>query len=950
MAITSGFWNSLAGDRKYNSEELSTFAAFITSGLTCVIYGYGNMFRATNGNGRQVIIKSGKAFVADHYQFYNQATSLFYVINDSDYELTIEPNNSSAESRIDAIRLVVRKDTSIRSASFEVVKGTPYINNNANDHWTSKPSDYPLAYGVIAWVICGPNNQQPVLINAVGRRDRSGQNGFCYPFGGPINVWFMEDHSQWSSFQNSFNSNLTTCENQFRTWFNQMKNALNQNVIDSLQSQITTNKNALATLRSTVDNLGNTYVGYEEKANDRSNGTWYVDDTGYLTPLRMTHNNTSYEKFAEILNIGPYQNVDRSIEFTARNEKYRLLELVIDDIAYSNNGTVIRNLVQTDRSLNNINTRCPKLASIIKTVKPNWCYFYLDPYFFVCTGSNIECIVHVSLINHKYSLRSSGYAPKTEWSSAMSLRDIDVAAYITRSSSDSGCNLYLRDYVSSQSNVDIQRQLCPGYYTDAPEYNLQQAFLTYNSANYKWFQGQYSYCVVATMAGSLPTIGTQGTDAVLASPPGFTPELIMHTAADGSNRIITRFTTRGHTTTEVNSTNSSFNYEDWQDRAGNMAVAFFREPRNGSFMVGWDDFTLGGTKWTSHLCGRRFNTTTNAYEEFTETGTTWQRTVGYNENASVFFTNDSNTDFIVWWIDSTRFRGYHVYTDTYEQYDGANYYDNFPIDPGTHRIKPVYDDGTYIWMISPDCPIPFRMSKAAPLSDHNAFDFLTKYQYGSNAVPWEDKVIYLGNAYNYAYFASIKYAESGTDLTGQPYVVPGHVTIIRMQLTAPYTISHYLANWNPTLNENNAVGNTGGNLPLSYFPVNNIKKYDIPLTSTSIGNHYIAKANGILAYDIDANLVLWFQYGCTVAGALNLHFRYGTKATAIGQEGALLCQEAKADSSYNKSTGTWDYEDLVIPRFIDRPDGTATENWHYSIMNWDTYHTITTNQFIGTKV
>ena len=115
MALITGYYNSLNGDRKYNAETMSKyFTGLITRG---VLQNYKGKFVVEAKTGMQVKIPTGKAFFSDGK----------WIENTADITLTLDPADVVLD-RID--RIVLRNDTNegVRNASVVLVKGTPGSN------------------------------------------------------------------------------------------------------------------------------------------------------------------------------------------------------------------------------------------------------------------------------------------------------------------------------------------------------------------------------------------------------------------------------------------------------------------------------------------------------------------------------------------------------------------------------------------------------------------------------------------------------------------------------------------------------------------------------------------------------------------------------------------------------------------------------------------------------
>lgn len=108
MAIRSGFFNSVNGDRKYDAKRFAEyFASFIGNG---VFPNPSDNLQVIANNNMTVTVRPGKAWING-----------YILINDDDYILTLDPADG-ALNRID--RIVARYDTVDREIRLEVKKGT----------------------------------------------------------------------------------------------------------------------------------------------------------------------------------------------------------------------------------------------------------------------------------------------------------------------------------------------------------------------------------------------------------------------------------------------------------------------------------------------------------------------------------------------------------------------------------------------------------------------------------------------------------------------------------------------------------------------------------------------------------------------------------------------------------------------------------------------------------
>lgn len=110
MAVTSGFFNSVNGDRKYTAEQINEFfGGLISSG---VLPNPSTNLQVVAKSGMTVQVKAGKGYIDSHW-----------VKNDNALDLTIDTADSIL-NRIDAVIMKLYENTSARTITIEVKKGT----------------------------------------------------------------------------------------------------------------------------------------------------------------------------------------------------------------------------------------------------------------------------------------------------------------------------------------------------------------------------------------------------------------------------------------------------------------------------------------------------------------------------------------------------------------------------------------------------------------------------------------------------------------------------------------------------------------------------------------------------------------------------------------------------------------------------------------------------------
>ena len=110
MTISSGFFNSVSGDRKYNARHFNEiFDGMLKDGIYTTI---GDQFNVTAGNGMQVIVGTGRGWFKNTW-IYNDTPAPF--------------NITSADpvyKRIDAIVIDVNIGTQVRNNDIKYIMGT----------------------------------------------------------------------------------------------------------------------------------------------------------------------------------------------------------------------------------------------------------------------------------------------------------------------------------------------------------------------------------------------------------------------------------------------------------------------------------------------------------------------------------------------------------------------------------------------------------------------------------------------------------------------------------------------------------------------------------------------------------------------------------------------------------------------------------------------------------
>lgn len=203
MAFSYGFYNSLNGDRKYDSEDLSRmFDGIIYDG---VIGAVGDTFAVKAGTGNTVNVSSGRAWF-NHTWSYNDAP------------MPISCGSAAVLlDRYDAIVLEVNAASDVRKNSIKVVTGTEASNpakpTMENTEFVHR---YPLAY--ILRKAGESAISQGNIENMVGTSE-------CPLCTGVLKTMTMDQIlAQWDA--------------QFNTWFESAKGTLSGDVAGNLMTKI----------------------------------------------------------------------------------------------------------------------------------------------------------------------------------------------------------------------------------------------------------------------------------------------------------------------------------------------------------------------------------------------------------------------------------------------------------------------------------------------------------------------------------------------------------------------------------------------------------------------------------------------------------------------------------------------------------------------------------------
>lgn len=229
MSVTSGFFNSLNHDRRYNAQQLSAiFDGIINDGVFANI---GVAFAISVDTGVTINIGKGKAW-------FNSA----WVYNDSLLPKTLEGSEVVLD-RIDAVVIEVDHSENVRLGDIKIVKGIPSSDpQRPTMAQTANKHQYPLAY--IYRKAGSAAITQADITNMVGTSS-------CPYITGILQVQNIDNIvAQWEDQWNQWYTNtvseagnvsselLADMRSEFDIWFADVKVVLEDDVATQLAAQV----------------------------------------------------------------------------------------------------------------------------------------------------------------------------------------------------------------------------------------------------------------------------------------------------------------------------------------------------------------------------------------------------------------------------------------------------------------------------------------------------------------------------------------------------------------------------------------------------------------------------------------------------------------------------------------------------------------------------------------
>lgn len=243
MSVTSGFFNSLSGDRKYDAIQISSmFDGLITDGI---YNGFLESFMVTASSPASMVVTVGEGRC-----WFNHT----WTLNDAPLPLTLDVGDVVL-NRIDTVVIDVDSTDTVRACTIKVIKGTPSsqavrptLENTETHH------QYPLCD------ISVPAGATTVTQSNITNRRGTSDCPFVATLMKSVDVddLLIQWESQWNDWMtdraDAMDSWTAEQQEAFTTWFQTVQDILDENTAGNLLNRINhrTGINATATYSAGV--------------------------------------------------------------------------------------------------------------------------------------------------------------------------------------------------------------------------------------------------------------------------------------------------------------------------------------------------------------------------------------------------------------------------------------------------------------------------------------------------------------------------------------------------------------------------------------------------------------------------------------------------------------------------------------------------------------------------
>lgn len=229
MSVTSGFFNSLNGDRRYNAKHLSSiFDGIINDGVFSNI---GTAFSVNASTGNIITIGLGRAW-------FDSA----WLLNDSILPITADVSEILL-NRYDAVVIEIDHSDSVRTGDIKIIKGTPSSSAQRPAMInTTYVKQHPLAY------IYRPAGSRSItqanITSMIGTSSCPYITGILQVQNiDNIVAQWQDQWTQWFTAETSDNTNqmskwMGDKQLEFNTWFSNLQTILEGDVAAKLAENI----------------------------------------------------------------------------------------------------------------------------------------------------------------------------------------------------------------------------------------------------------------------------------------------------------------------------------------------------------------------------------------------------------------------------------------------------------------------------------------------------------------------------------------------------------------------------------------------------------------------------------------------------------------------------------------------------------------------------------------
>ena len=239
MSVTSGFFNSLNGDRRYNAEQMSAiFDGIINDGVFASI---GTAFGVKADTGNVITVGIGRAW-------FNST----WLLNDAILPITADVSEVLLD-RYDAVVIEIDHSETVRAGSIKIVKGTP----SSSPQYPTMVStldvhQYPLAY--IYRKAGSSDITQSNIKSMIGTSSCPYITGILQVVNiDNVVAQWQDQWTQWFTKETEEDNNqmaewMSDSQLTFNTWFGNLQTILDGDVAAKLAQQILELQNKFGTL------------------------------------------------------------------------------------------------------------------------------------------------------------------------------------------------------------------------------------------------------------------------------------------------------------------------------------------------------------------------------------------------------------------------------------------------------------------------------------------------------------------------------------------------------------------------------------------------------------------------------------------------------------------------------------------------------------------------------